>query len=154
MDYFKHLQIELVYKFSVSKFMTVELWSWNVSLQQQLVKAQIDELHICSLRLKVLEWDPEFAFLTSSLVMQMLLEGNHTLRTIVHERRVKEPPIIPSPNHNHQQLIAKLDSHISSPLPLSQTIFKKTSEIFLFYWELFQCMTLKYEQSIFLSFLF
>ena len=107
-------------------------WELAAESHRELVKAQIAELHIYSLRLKVLEWDPEFPFLTSSLVMQVLLGGNHTLRTIVRERTVKEPPIIPSPNCNQQQLIAKLDSRISSPLPLSQTIFKKASEIFLF----------------------
>ena len=107
-------------------------WELEAESHRELVTAQIPELHIYSLRLKVLEWDPEFPLLTSSLVMQMLLGGNHTLRTIVRERTVKEPPIIPSPNCNQQQLIAKLDSHISSPLPLSQTIFKKASEIFLF----------------------
>lgn len=139
MDNFKHIQISVCIhscNLHVHDSRAVVLEPELASeLPKGLVKTQIAEFHIYSLRLKNPGLDPGFAFLTSSLVMPMLLVGNHTLTTIEQERLVKGTSHYPSPGCYHQRLIANLNSYRSSLLSLSpQMICKETSEIILFHW--------------------
>lgn len=73
--------------YSRTVFLELYLASISFQISQRVCENRMLSSTIYSLRLKYLGWNPEFAFLTSSLVLQMLPLGNHTLRNIVYTRQ-------------------------------------------------------------------